>query len=394
MIVDGIKTLGNLGSQYYEKGSMEAKLAESLANLIAATNTKELQGTSDLSRFLLDLEKPVDRTNGQQIPFKRYNVYFNPNGLNSDAPAFASYYDKWTLPKTYNQAVQVFKHTEEEEDEAKENGINLMAKDLEQIEEITKLYMNRYILFVRLLALVTGTSLSHNIPEKSDPEDASTQNITRAFGPLRGDDVTDIRHNTDGMTNADHYRALAGDVIEREDITDVIDLITSYDDWSGQKVTILAHPRTVEKLGGLYADTLNQDKFIIDGVMASDFLGAYWIKCPQMHKDLLIFVDGGKRKELILKCQNRDPEQRGLKLREEDSAEPYRATKGFSGAKLFLYAEEFHVLSRWSVAVLDIALAGNSDGTMTDASVEKVENWALQIEAMYSNVARKEAGIA
>lgn len=389
IIIDGKKSVGALADVYYEKGSKEAELAESMRNLVQLSNTNEVMGSQEIAQFLLEREEVVPRIPGQPIALEFANVLFSPGGIASDAEGFDTYYSNFTLKKGMPLQVKAFSHSTEEILEARNNGVNLLAKDEADLEKITKAYINRYVPYVRLLPLITGSSLTAKCPTKATKD--SDDEITRAFGWLRGEDVSDLMPSIHGITHANHFRARRGTALDKADITDTIDLLEKYDNYSGEGVIAIAHPRTIETLGMLYKAPTNQDKMVIDGVYAPNFLGCTWFGLSQMHKDFIIFLDAGNRK-LLFKGVNKDEEQRGFKLIEENHCQGFKFDSGANGLKAMIFEEEFYVPHRWSGAILDINEQGEGeDGSdMKAQSITKLENFAKQIEKMYNRAGGEE----
>ncbi len=379
IIIDGKHTLGGLGSHYYEAGSREAEIARAMAETIEAGNTAMAQDAELLVAFLRKMEKEVERINGQPIPVKTHNVFFSEGGLMTSAQGFESYYSNFTMKRSIPLQVKAFGHSQQEILDAKNKKISLLSKDAEDLEAITRAYVGNYNPFVRLLALLTGSSMTTKIPSKATV--GTDEEFTRAFGWVRGENVSDHIPATQGITHANHYRCKKGAVLTSDDITDLVDLIESYNTYSRQGVVALAHPRVISNLGGMYGDAFNQDKHVIDGVITPNFLGVSWLECSQLNKDFIIFVDGGKVNELVIKGVNPDAEQRGLKIIAEANHETYQYN-GVNSAKAVVFDEEFMVALRTSGGILDIART-EASGEMGTASETALNNFAKSCEEIY-----------
>lgn len=380
-IIDGKLSNGALGTQYYKEGTREAIIAETMRLTIAASNTEKLVAMENLTAFCLSLEQIVPRINGQPIPIEIGNVFFVEGGIQSEASGFDLYYKNFTMKKGKPLEVKAFSHTSTEKLDARNKGLDLMKKDEQDLLRISKAYINRYNPYVRLLALLTGSSLTTKVPTLATK--GSDDDITRAFGWVRGEDVSDFLPATMGYTHANHFRAKKGAVVDKTDITDLIDSIEAFDSYSGDGVVILAHPRTIEDLGAIYKYSDNQDRVYIDGIISPNFLGATWIACTQFHKDFLVFVDGGKRGSLIKRCVNRDEMQRGMKLIQENHIEGFQVDTGIDGLKAYIFEEEFIIAERWSGGILDIGRQGDANGYMKDESITELETYAGLVESMY-----------
>ncbi|MGL5100466.1 MAG: hypothetical protein ACRC6B_10660 [Fusobacteriaceae bacterium] len=379
-IIDGKHTLGGLGSQFYAEGSREAEIANAMAQTIEAGNSEEVLGAENLTALCMSMEEVLPRVSGQPIAVEISNVFFSEGGIQSEAQGFDTYYKNFTLKKGASIQAKAFSHDSKETLDARNKGISLLEKDAKDLRKITNAYAYRYNPNVRLLSLLTGSSLTTKVPTKATV--GTDEDFCRAFGWVRGENVEDFIPSIYGVTHANHYRARKGAVIDKRDITDIIDLISRYDEYSGEGVIALANLRTIEDLGSLYKAPTNQDKVIIDGMYSPSFLGATWLEVPQLHPDFIIFLDAGKR-DLIKRCVNNDEAQRGLRLIEENKVEGYKVESGINGMKAFIFEEEFIVASRFSGAILDIARQGDTEGHMLPASITELEKYTALVEGMY-----------
>lgn len=377
-IIDGKLTLGGLGSQFYEKGSREAEIAESMALTIQASNHSKVLGAQPLTNFLMAREKVVPRVNGQPLPLEIGNVFFTEGGLNSEARGFDVYYDAWYMKKGKMLEVKAFSHDTKEVLDARNKGLSLLEKDKQDLERIAQLHVNRYSQFVRLLPLITGTSLSTKIPAK---DTHGTNPITASFGWVRGENVEDFIPAIYGVKTANHYRARKSTTVQKKDVTDIVDLLESYSSYSGEGIVAIAHKRTIEDLASIFNAPVNQDKMGIEGVVSSSFLGIDWLPISQMHKDFIIFLDKGKM-DLLLHAVNKDEEQRGFKLIQENINEGFKFDSGANGAKAVVFEEEWYLSSRFAGAILDIGQQ-QGDGLMDSASETKLQAFAQKIKDMY-----------
>lgn len=375
-IIDGKLSLGGLGSQYYEKGSREAEIATSMALTIQASNHSDVIGSQPLTNFLMSREKMIPRVNGQPLPLEIGNVFFTEGGLHSEARGFDVSYKAWYLKKGRMLEVKAFSHDTREIFDARNKGLSLLEKDAQDLERIVELHVKRYNQYVRLLPLITGTSLSTKIPTLNASGD-----VVDRIGWIRGENVEDFIPSIYGTKTANHYRARKGATVVKSDITDIVDLLESYSTYSGEGVVAIAHQRTIEDLASIFKAPTNQDKMGIEGIISSNFLGIDWLPIPQMHKDFIIFLDKGKA-NLLLHSVNKDEAQRGLKLIQEDTNEGFKFDSGANGAKVVVFEEEWYLSSRFAGAILDIGKQ-EGDGNMNTTSVSKLEAFAERIRGMY-----------
>ncbi|MGL5971005.1 MAG: hypothetical protein ACRCZL_03225, partial [Cetobacterium sp.] len=213
-IIDGKHTLGGLGSHFYaDKNTRE--VAEVIAMTIEAGNTAEVQGASAFAAFALALQKEVVRVDGQPIPLEIHNVFFSQGGIMSEAVGFETYYKNFTMKKGKGLQVKAFSHDQREIMDARNSGLDLLAKDARDVDRISKAYVNRYVPHIALLPLITGSSLTTKVPTLAVK--GTDDEITRAFGWVRGEDVTDFLPATQGIENANHFRARKGDVLNQKD---------------------------------------------------------------------------------------------------------------------------------------------------------------------------------
>ena len=381
-IIDGLTTLGGLGTQHYTD-ERAREIAIAMAQTIFTCNTGAVLGAENMTAICMGLEEIVPRIPGQPIAVETTNITFTDGGIQSEADGFSTYFRNFTLKKGKGRQVKAFSHDSQEILDARNRKISLLVEDQKALKKIADAYAFRYNPNVRLLALLTGSSLTTKIPTKAT--NGTDDDFCRAFGWLRGEDVSDFIPAIYDIEHANHYRNIKGDAIAKSDITDILDLLTKYDGYSGEGIIALATQRTIEDLASLYKAPTNVDKMYIDGIYSPTFLGATWVEVPQMHNDFIMFLDAGKR-DLVKRCVNPDEAQRGLKLLEENKVEAYTVEEGIGGVKAYVFEEEFIVASRFSGAILDKVKRTDSDGSgeMSTEGVEVLEAYTKLVEKMYN----------
>ncbi|MGL5962560.1 MAG: hypothetical protein ACRCZ0_11525 [Cetobacterium sp.] len=379
-IIDGLTTLGGLGTQHYTDERAK-EIAIAMAQTIVACNTGAVLGAENMTAICLGLEEIVPRVAGQPIAIETTNITFTEGGIQSEADGFSTYFRNFTLKKGRGRQAKAFSHDSQEILDARNRRISLLVEDQKALKRIADAYAFRYNPNVRLLSLLTGSSLTTKVPTKAT--EGSDDDFQRAFGWLRGENVADFIPAIYGVEHANHFRAKKGDAIAKSDITDILDLLTKYDGYSGEGIIAIANQRTIEDLASLYSAPTNVDKMYIDGVYSPSFLGATWVEVPQMHGDFILFLDAGKR-DLIKRCVNPDEAQRGLKLLEENKTEAYNIEEGINGVKAYVFEEEFIVASRFSGAILDKGRKATVGSDMSDEGIAVLEGYASLVEKMYN----------
>lgn len=383
-IIDGKFQLAGLNPEYYAS-EREKEVAKAMALTIKSSNVEKVQGSDILTAFLSTRVREAERINGQPISVKIQNMFFAPTGIVCDAPGFDTYYKNFTMKKGMGLGIKVFSHDTTEILTAKNQNVNIMEKDLQDLMSVQKLYVNRYLPNIRLLALITGHS---NTAVPSTQATVSTDDsYERAFGWIHGEDISDFMPSVKGMTHANHFRVKAGDDLDIKDIHDIVDLLTSYNSYSGEGIVALASSRTISNLGDLYQTNEYRDGVLVEGVKTPVIKGVEFLEVSQLNNEFIIFLDKGKS-DILLKCVNPDVNQRGLKLLDELDREKYKFSDGLpKGMKAHVFEEEYIVVDRVGGAILDIAPSRkHASQEMQTESLTALSNYAKLVEEMYKKV--------
>jgi len=381
MTIIGKKSLVALDSTNY-KGKREKEVMEALELTMKIADNTAVQATQDITSFMASRINQVPRINGTPIPVEITNAFFTEGGISTDAPGFDSYYKNFTMKKSIPIQLKAFSHTTEEILSAQNAGIALMEKDAKDLATIQRLYINRYLPNVRLLALLTGHSNTSKISTKATV--GSDEDYTRAFGWIHGENVEDFMPVVRGIANANHYRVKVGDDLSITDIDDIVDLLTAYDSYSGQGIVALANARVISNLGKLYTTDEYRDGILIEGKKTPVINGIEFLEVSQLSNDFIIFLDKGKN-NLMLQCVNPAENQRGFKLVDERDNSFFKLADGFpKGTKAVIFEEEYLIADRVAGAVLDInADRKDASGEMGAESITALEAYCALVEKMY-----------
>lgn len=365
-VIKGRKDVGAYADESYESRVDEILMA------LEQGNSVEVQAQNELNAFLATIEKEVPREEGSPISVKRKNILFQKGGIATTAPEFHAYMDKFEMKTSMGYNVMAYDYSQEDLIRAENLNLDLDTEATENTVDAVKVYHNTYLPFNRLLALITGCSLTTKIPTKE-----SSGKYTRAFGWLRGDDCSDILPATEAQKVRNHYRVIKGDTVKEDDIYDVIQSIQSFRTYSRQGIVVIGHPRRVQKLAQLYSAPTNVDKMLIERVMVKSFLGVEWFETTSMHPDFLMFIDKGKV-DLLLRGVELSDKFRGIGIFSKNEIRSFTSTtdKDVMGAKVRIFPEEWYVVLRESGAILDCnGTRKQASGEMETASVTELEKF-------------------
>jgi len=355
---------------------------------IVASNSIAMQYTDALNEVLAPMEITVPRKNGSPLPVKVHNVKFTKGGIQTSAKEFRSYMDKFDMSKSQGFNVMNFDYDDETILESRNNEVNLDQEAREKLTTIRGTYINKYLPFSRLKAVITGTTQSDSVPTL-DGGTAGLTGYKRSFGFARGEDFADFLVVTDGVTTRNHYRALTGATYSSTDITNTIDLIEDTIMYSKKGVIVLGNPRVIQNLALLANAPENADIAYFGKV--KEMFGASFKKIPGMHKDFLIFLDMGYINQsgtpLLVRGVEIDEEQRGMGIVMKDDIKAFKSVIDLGGSKTRIFPEEWYSTYRLSGAILDIkAGRGDGSGVMIADSVTALETWVSGMDGYFINV--------
>jgi len=378
-IFTGRQNIGDIPNVLYGNESFKDIFGE-----IIASNSQAVQFTNEINAVLAPMEVEVPRKNNSPLPVKVHNVKFAEGGVQTSAKEFRPYMDKFDMTKSQGKNVMVVQFDDETILEARNNKVDLDMQVLENIREIRGVYVNKYLAFSRLKAVITGTTLSDTIPTL-DSGTTGLAGYKRAFGFARGEDYSDFLTTADGVTTRNHYRTIKGSTWTTTDITDAIDLVINTNVYSGQGVIVLGNPRTVQAVASLANAPENKDIEIFGRVTSA--LGADWKQVNGMHPDFLIFLDKGYlngSSPLLVRGVEVDEAQRGLGMMYKNDLKAFKSIVDMNGAKFRIFPEEWYMTYRLSGVILDTkAGRGHASGTMQADSVTALENWVAVLNSYW-----------
>lgn len=382
-IINGLRTVGNLGSEYYNDTTRDFFLT------LKAGNTAVERGTIPFLTWIKSKTKQVKRYPGQIIPVERFNVYFTQGGYTTNGFGFDKYYDKFEMPTEVGLTAIAYNWSQEEILQARERGIDLVKKMTEQLQAYMNLYENNVLPYRIIQTLLTGSSLSTKIPTESDGE-----NYVRAFGWLRGEDASDFlkSHLIKGEGKMCHYRGTKGASFAYTDVYDAVDLLKSYKDASPMKPYALANTRTIQNtIGSSLEWSANKDEYLVEGLdlRYRTALGCNWVDMDTyLPEGVIIFLDA-QAMDLIIEAVSPDREQRGIAFVKTFGGEmtPFNSAEDLAGGVVKVFPVEQLIAKRHLGVVLDTMTQGKTDdgkeGWMADNSVTKIEAFAKNLRDSY-----------
>lgn len=361
-------------------------ISKVIALSIVAGNSNISDANTKIVNILAPNIKDIIRVDGQRIPIETHNVYFTQGSYSTEVSEFGHKISSFQLKEGEGYNAKVFKHEMEEVLGAKNNGINLVEKDMRDIQKYSRVYTRIMKPNKRLLALLTGQSEVTVIPKEKN----KTDKYESDWGALRGEDNTDFLNPIKVQyKNWSHYRGLKDTELSTEDIFECSDLIKAYNNYSGDDIYALASPRTIYLLGSLYQDAKNLDSTLVDGEKVYNVAGVKFIEISNMSDDFILFYDSGCL-DLILHAENKDENQRGLALITEKDLKAIETPYDMNGMKMRVFAEEFLVLRREALVILDIKNKGKSDlgkeGWMADKGATALETFCKQLKKSFANI--------
>jgi len=374
-IINGRTSIGNIPNIQNAPNDMLEMVA-----LIEAGNSVTNQNNNILNAILQPMERSVERKDGTPLPVEVHNVKFSEGGIMTSAKEFRPYMDKLELDRSVGYNVMNFNYDEETLLAAKRGEINLEAQKLKSTKAIMTVHTNKYLPYSRLKAVITGTTLSETIPTLDPGTTTGVFAYTRSFGFARGEDFCDFITVATGDAKRNFYRTTETGSVADTDITNLADDLEAVDTYSRQGIVAFGHPRTVQNLGSLAKDTMNQDIEIFGDVAATNMFGINWVKVPGFHPDFVIMLDMGKTEELLIRgIEKEDADQRGLGIVVMNDLTAFDSVQDLNGAKMRIFPEEWYMAMRLSGGILDTnELRGDVSGYMQDGggnSVEALELW-------------------
>lgn len=384
-IINGLRDVGKLGSEYY---------SENLQNFIftlKAGNTAIERGTLPFLKFMEDRTKTVNRIPGQPIPVERFNVFFTKGSYTDNGYGFSKYVDKFIMPTDEGLTAIAYNYTTKEILEARARGIDLVETMTEQLEAYMNLYQNNVQPYKKILTMLTGSSLTTSIP--TEATDKTDDNYCRAFGWLRGEDISDFKKGHIQKTHECHYRGTKGKSFALSDIDDAVDTIKSYKDSSSMKPFALANSRTIRDTIATSLEWAgNRDEVLVEGstLKYREAMGCRWIDMDTyLPEGIILFIDA-QAGDLIIKAISPDEEQRGIAFIKNFAGEMNKleSAEDLAGGSVQVFPEEQIIAKRHLGLILDTKNQGKTDegkeGWADEATVKKIEDFAKNLVNSYT----------
>lgn len=379
-IINGLRDIGKLGSDYYSKNMQDFIFT------LKAGNT-----TAERIPFLAFMEartKTIDRIPGQPIPIEIFNVYFTQGGYTDNGYAFSKYTEKFTMPTGQGMNAITYNYSTEEILEARNSGIDLMKDINEKLEAYMVLYQNQVLPYKQIQAMITGSDLTAKIPTEAVAN--SDDNYKRSAGWLRGENIEDFKKGHIQKTHACHYRGTKGVSFSLSDIDDAVDTLKMYKDASAEKPFALANSRTIRNTVATSLEWAgNRDEVLVFGVKYREALGCRWIDMDTyLPEGVILFLDA-KATDIIIKAVQKDPAQRGIAFIKDFQGEMKKLedASDLMGGSVHVFPTEQLVFKRHLGLILDTENQGQTssgkEGWASTATVTKLENYAQNLVDQY-----------
>ena len=340
-------------------------------------NTLDEQNMVAGNRLLNNFTRDVEAYVGSQVPVERFNVRFAEAGFTSDSYEFAKNTKHFEFAKE-DFKVRAFSYTLDQKLQAETDPAGftaIMAEAARKMEKIMNFYTQRYLTYMRVIALITGSSGSLSVPSVN-AGGAYTDNV----GALRGEDMTDLLMPTVSDKAARyHYRAKAGATLSVEDIFTCQKMIKEYTSYSGMGVLGIANSKTLFDLRNILNAAESKDSTIPLELPISVVAGVAFTEMDLIPDGKILFVDAGVR-DLLLNAVNPVATQRGLAIINE-GASSFNTLDEFDGTAVYIWKHGYHVFMREKLLWLDITTVSPGSGLMSATGVTELETWAKNLRA-------------
>ncbi len=381
-VINGLRSVGKLGSEYYTDNTRDFFLT------LKAGNTAVERGTLPLLSFLRNKTKLVDRYPGQAIPVEIFNVFFTRGGYSTNGYGFSKYVEKFVMPEEEGMTAITYNYSTKDILKARERGIDLTKAMTEQLQAYMNVYQNNVLPYRTLQTMLTGSSLSLTVPTEATKD--SDDKYARAFGFLRGENVSDFVKGHIQTTHACHYRGTKGAVFAIADIHDAIDTLKMYKDASPLKPFALANTRTIQNtIASTLEWSANKDEVLVQGLVYRNAFGCSWVDMDTyLPEGVIIFIDA-QATDLIIKAQSPDPEQRGIAFVKTFAGEMNKldSAEDLAGGEVQVFPVEELIAKRHLGLILDTSNQGKTEsgkeGWADTKTIQKLENFAKNLRDSY-----------
>lgn len=324
------------------------QIVASIEMMNDTTNVPALKGMDFLSSFI----KETEGVQGHLEGVREYKVWAVEDGSYQDADTENESYKVWRFGRkgyTIKDRDFDYKLIRQAREEGKD-PFHLLTRSL---EAITDLYLNKYL---PNMAYSTLFELP-NARAKSDYYGEPKGFLMET--PVREDMLKPRARKPENLVR-NHYRKIAGEHVELEDIQAAVAYLTEYRDINGGNIVGLANDFTKFKLINTLAYDANKDIFGRTGQPADLIAGVKFISNDFIPDDVIIFVYGSA-KELITKLISPDSTMRGMAIYKESGFQKLENITDLVGSKFVIQPEGYHLTGRHYALFLDIS----GDGTLS-----------------------------
>ena len=359
-------------------GELPFKASDEFINVlepIMLGNTTEIQENVSANRFLNQITKDVPIVVGSQVPVKRFNVRFTEAGFSSDSYEFTKNIQNFDFEQedfkirlasfTFEQMIHAENYPEGME--------SILEEEQWKMEEVMRFYTNRYLVDMRAIALITGTSLSLTVPAVN-AGGAYTDNL----GALRGEDMTDIPPSTaTDATERYHYRAKVGATLASSDIFTCKKMIEEYTTYSGAGVLAVGNATTLFDMREILSSNEVKDNTLPLEVPVSEIAGVKFTELNIIPDGKILFMDAGVAGDLLINAVNKAETQRGIAIINE-VAKVFESLSDYNNTSMYIWKHGYHVFQREKLLWLDINTA-DATGKMSATGITEMETWAKSL---------------
>lgn len=354
---------------------------------LASGNTIEDQQVVELNAVLGAMETVVDRIEGQPLPVKEHNVKFTKGGVQTSAKEFQAYWSKFEMEKSQGYNVQAFDYSDETLFEFKNLGVDVMEKVMDATSGIRGAYINSYLPYIRLKAMITGASTHDSLPAF----DNGTGKFTTSFGFARGESYDAYLPPSVTTKTVNLYRTIKANTgVAPTDIRGLINAIKntkSYGKGGGMKgILVIGAYDTIQGLASLANAPENKDIEIFGTV--TNMYNANFKAVEGMSEDFLIAMDMSYMNKLLVRGVNKDPEQRGLVFIPKNEIKTFKTYEDITGGKMRIWEEEYYMPYRLSAGILCTnTTAFHSSGLIQAGSTAEtlLKAWVANITSDYED---------
>jgi len=230
----------------------------------------------------------------------------------------------------------------------------------------------KYLPAIKLQTLFTGDSARTVVPA-----DGTGQDYEYQFGALRGETVNNLKAWINGGVGArNHWRAIELNTgVTADDIEFSKSYLQDYQDYSGRGIRCVGNGRTLWKMKAVYSNSLNSDKYMVDGLPAERIAGTEFVEFEWFPDDIVMFHDIDAT-GTIVRLVSPEPALRGLYLVSERGFEAMDKPEQLSGSLLKIGKEGMHSVLRHKYLFLDINKTRyNADREMQAGGFTAINNF-------------------